>query len=132
MNCRVCGKVYDNPKSLSNHARHHVAGFTEKWLKSKGSTPRKFTPEQKLHMSRVKRKEIVTNEHTSRQRARYDYGNKPCVVCGEDKSEIHHVDGNPFNNSPENIMHLCRKHHMEADGRVENLKQFSFERGVLA
>ncbi len=118
--CEVCGKSYDNAKSLSNHARHHKKGFTNKWLNSvKGKTGREFTQEQKKQMSVVKRIG-VTNPDSSRQRARYDYGQLPCEVCGNN-SEIHHVDGNPFNNDEENIQHLCRKHHMEVDGRLEVL-----------
>ena len=29
--------------------------------------------------------------------------------------ELHHKDGNPFNNSPGNLGNLCRKHHGRAD-----------------
>jgi 5-methylcytosine-specific restriction endonuclease McrA len=35
----------------------------------------------------------------------------PCVKCGREKSERHHIDDNPLNNSPENIMPLCRSCH---------------------
>ena len=42
----------------------------------------------------------------------------PCRVCGNPKSERHHKDGNTENNVPDNIDILCRKHHMEADGRL--------------
>jgi hypothetical protein len=31
--------------------------------------------------------------------------------------ERHHIDGNPLNNSPENILLVTRKEHMMADGR---------------
>jgi hypothetical protein len=43
----------------------------------------------------------------------------PCEVCGA-KGERHHKDGDPGNNVRENIAMLCRRHHMEADGRLEN------------
>ena len=42
-----------------------------------------------------------------------------CEICGSEKSERHHRDGDPLNNSHSNIMFLCRKHHMIEDGRME-------------
>lgn len=42
--------------------------------------------------------------------------------CPEGK-ERHHIDGNPLNNSPENIMLVTRKQHMELDGRMEKLRK---------
>jgi hypothetical protein len=33
--------------------------------------------------------------------------------------ERHHIDGNPLNNSPENILFVARKEHMIMDGRLE-------------
>lgn len=43
----------------------------------------------------------------------------PCVRCGSGKSERHHKDGNTANNASSNIEALCRRCHMEADGRME-------------
>jgi hypothetical protein len=43
---------------------------------------------------------------------------KPCEICGNSNSEHHHKDSNSFNNSPENIQFLCRKHHMIIDKRA--------------
>jgi len=51
------------------------------------------------------------------ERARYLYGNNSCEICGNIKVEIHHIDGNPLNNERNNIRILCRKHHMDLDGR---------------
>lgn len=35
-----------------------------------------------------------------------------CVICGvEDDLEVHHKDGNPENNSLENLIPLCSDHH---------------------
>ncbi len=43
---------------------------------------------------------------------------EPCELCGSDKSERHHIDGNTKNNSRENIQFLCRRCHMKEDGRL--------------
>jgi len=43
----------------------------------------------------------------------------PCTICGNKKSERHHRDGNTTNNSPYNIVILCRKCHMTEDGRIK-------------
>lgn len=42
----------------------------------------------------------------------------PCCKCGNPKSERHHIDGNTANNTTSNISMLCRRCHMEADGRL--------------
>jgi len=41
-----------------------------------------------------------------------------CEVCGK-KAERHHKDDDPFNNERSNIQFLCRKHHVEVDGRTK-------------
>jgi hypothetical protein len=42
-----------------------------------------------------------------------------CSRCGETKSlERHHIDGDPGNNDLGNISVLCRRCHMEVDGRL--------------
>lgn len=58
---------------------------------------------------------------TGRSRAERWYPTRPCDLCGKEKAERHHIDGNPLNNAPENIMFLCRKHHMRLDGRLQKL-----------
>ena len=56
---------------------------------------------------------------TGGDRARRWHPNpKSCQLCGNLKTEIHHIDNNPLNNTQQNIMWLCRKHHMEIDGRL--------------
>lgn len=39
--------------------------------------------------------------------------------------ERHHKDGNPANNDPSNIWILCRRCHMEVDGRLERIRQMA-------
>lgn len=61
-------------------------------------------------------------KHRGNERCRYLYEQSgPCEVCGEANAERHHKDGNPLNNAPGNIAFLCRRHHMEADGRLAQL-----------
>ena len=48
---------------------------------------------------------------------------KPCERCGKKKAERHHRDNNTANNEPSNIHFLCRRCHMEIDGRLERFRQ---------
>lgn len=43
----------------------------------------------------------------------------PCSKCGAAKAERHHRDDNTANNDPSNIAILCRRCHMDEDGRLE-------------
>lgn len=62
---------------------------------------------------------------TGNDRARRWYPKTlPCEICGK-AAERHHKDGNSKNNKYLNIEFLCRKHHMEADGRLEKLIKLS-------
>lgn len=39
---------------------------------------------------------------------------KKCEMCGSKKNiDVHHIDGNYQNNTPENLMILCRSCHMK-------------------
>lgn len=48
----------------------------------------------------------------------------PCRSCGAARAERHHIDGNTANNDAANIEALCRRCHMEADGRMEKARQW--------
>jgi hypothetical protein len=44
----------------------------------------------------------------------------PCIKCGSWKNlDRHHRDGNTLNNKKSNVQILCRKCHMEIDGRLK-------------
>jgi hypothetical protein len=47
---------------------------------------------------------------------------KPCESCGSKKSERHHIDNNTANNDRRNIRFLCRRCHMDEDGRLQILR----------
>src|SRR5215217_4223395 len=34
--------------------------------------------------------------------------NHRCAICGADKPQVHHIDENPSNNDPTNLIPLCR------------------------
>lgn len=61
-----------------------------------------------------------TSPRTGRQMARYWVPLEgPCQRCGEaPATDRHHVDGDPLNNVPDNIMLVCRQCHMDVDGRA--------------
>ena len=74
-------------------------------------------------------KEQPKRRHSGNQRAQRRYLLQPCEVCGATKNvERHHIDDDTTNNEPENIQFLCRKHHMEVDGRTAAFKEREHER----
>ncbi|MBK8903408.1 MAG: HNH endonuclease [Anaerolineaceae bacterium] len=56
--------------------------------------------------------------------------NHRCAICGADQPHIHHIDENPSNNDPENLIPLCPNCHLidqhnPTEGvEVEKLKLF--------
>ncbi len=64
---------------------------------------------------------------SGRSRAVRKFDKSPCERCGEliKRVDRHHKDGNTLNNTPENIEYLCRKCHMEEDGRLDNFKELA-------
>jgi hypothetical protein len=47
-----------------------------------------------------------------------------CQHCKEVPAvERHHIDENPGNNEPGNILMVCRSCHMQIDGRIHNLRE---------
>lgn len=44
-----------------------------------------------------------------------------CKKCKNQIAERHHKDGNTLNNKASNVVFLCRRCHMESDGRLQNL-----------
>ena len=35
-----------------------------------------------------------------------------CAICGADRPHLHHIDENPSNNEPANLLPLCPNHHL--------------------
>lgn len=38
--------------------------------------------------------------------------NHRCAMCGADRPQIHHIDGDPANNTPGNLLPLCPNNHL--------------------
>lgn len=55
-----------------------------------------------------------------------------CVRCGASKAERHHKNGNTADNRPENIEIVCRRCHMEEDGRLAAFTASSMKNLELA
>lgn len=58
-----------------------------------------------------------------RTRALRAFSPQPCEICGAGKVDRHHRDGDTANNAPDNIGFLCRRCHMEADGRMSSFRK---------
>jgi hypothetical protein len=63
----------------------------------------------------------VVGEDASRYRARQLCPPSECTYegCTDDGRQVHHIDGDPFNNDLTNLTRLCPLHHMTVDGRLE-------------
>lgn len=137
--CVECESRFYTARGLSNHLRYGCHSSKEYLSKIaeekriKKLIPRKGVPhteEYKLlmHNMRVGEKNPMwggnnVKKQAGNDRARRLFKNNkcPCEVCNTNKVEIHHKDSNPLNNDVSNISWLCRKHHMEIDGRMEKL-----------
>lgn len=60
----------------------------------------------------------MTAGHAIAQRL---YEAKKCSVCGTTEGTLHrhHIDGDTFNNEPDNILICCPRCHMTEDGRID-------------
>ncbi len=64
----------------------------------------------------------AANPSTKRARARKMYPLGPCEKCGRQAVDRHHRDGNTGNNARDNVAVLCRRCHMDEDGRLAVFK----------
>lgn len=90
--------------------------FSSLWEKIIGLT-KSMTSEERERKERIpipaKTKAFVL------ERAEYK-----CQLCANSvHPEIHHIDKNPSNNSPSNLIVLCPTHHAEADGGSRRKEQ---------
>lgn len=72
--------------------------------------------EERIGGQRLTRKQYRAAGHKQALRLFPEIG--PCEKCGDEKSERHHIDDDPQNNAPENIMALCRRCHTIEHGKA--------------
>jgi hypothetical protein len=64
-----------------------------------------------------------TDPEQGRRRARRRKPLGQCERCATAKAtDVHHVDDDPLNNEPGNLLALCRRCHMTLDGRLARRK----------
>lgn len=140
--CGYCGSQRRWTKEedqflIDNHERYTHREFAEKLKRSissvaahrcrKGlfaaeSVRREALRSQKMGTNNPNWKGEKCGRRSGNCRARRLYLKcQPCIICGAHNGERHHKDGDTLNNSPANIVFLCRRHHMEADGRLARL-----------
>jgi|SRR5579864_579601 len=61
------------------------------------------------------------SRNAARKRTRRMYPLGDCERCGKSATDRHHKDDNTANNHPSNVSILCRRCHMEVDGRLAAL-----------
>ena len=74
--------------------------------------------------------QLGASASAGRKRAGHRFSLGPCQSCGQPATDRHHIDGNTFNNAPENVAKLCRRCHMIADGRAESFPQRARDRRI--
>ncbi len=102
--CETCGKKLER-RPLSNGYEEPIASFKLRkycsvaCAKKAQTTKRLNTPTTSHETSRARARRIVPMD-------------VHCAICGkEGYTEIHHKDHNPLNNSPENLVRLCKSCH---------------------
>lgn len=106
--CLDCG----GPTSTRNAKRCKAC-----WAKAQRGVPKTAAP----------------SEGATRYRARQLCPPGPCTYegCSADGCQVHHIDGDPFNNDLANLTRLCVRHHMTVDGRLEALRARAARAGQL-
>lgn len=75
--------------------------------------------------ARARRKHGFTDKMKSELKEKYE--NK-CAYCGkEEKLNVHHIDGNPLNNTESNLIVLCEKCHINETTKERNKIHFHCE-----
>lgn len=122
--CKYCGKEYT---SVSRNQRYCSQECCDKAQVVNKKKAKKQAKKRKAYNENVEMNRLLSRayslagaigEHLPKVCAHKDV---PGHVCSG-PMELHHRDGNPFNNSPDNLVWLCRKAHEEEQ---QKLPEFS-------
>lgn len=104
--CEICGKRMERrPRKCRDSITYETVGEFEKRRFCSNACSSKFKSMQAL-------KTPAPTAKQSRVRARNSVPKSACAICGkEGYTEVHHVDKNPMNNSPDNLVRLCKSCH---------------------
>lgn len=123
--CKYCGKDYT---STSRNQKYCCQECSDKAQKKNKSIKKKRARKRKEYDENKEINQALAAAYALAHRmADLFMIPKECAHevfdgCSGDCSgalELHHRDGNPFNNSPDNLFYLCRCHH----GQVHNDKE---------
>ena len=101
--CENCGKKLER-RPLSSGYEEPLFFFNQ----------RKYCSQKcaSIAIGKEKVKKATTSPKISRARARKSIPFAPCALCGKTGyTEVHHIDKNPLNNSPNNLIRLCKSCH---------------------
>lgn len=94
--------------------RYVSPGHALRVLGSRGGwLGRRHSEETRQRLSEIARaRSKLETKAAGRAQAGRLFGAEPCLICGL-KAERHHIDGEPRNNNPLNVVFLCRPHHRQ-------------------
>jgi len=121
--CHICGKevlkggIKQHTRACENGRNCPVCG---KWFYSKGVTCSHGCANT-FFRSGMSNPNV--NENSYRVIC-FHHHERQCVVCGEALIvEVHHIDEDHSNNSPENLLPLCPTHHQYVHSKHRHLVQ---------
>lgn len=112
--CINCGRLY---YPLSNGLCKPCYVYQRRTGQSRPPTPNRIINVARGSASPAWKGDVARAE-TKRARAQRIYPLGICQNCGKPATERHHIDRDTGNNQSSNILILCRRCHMQMDGRL--------------